>query len=90
MVGGYLNITTNTTGTIGGVGSDLALRTVIVGTAGATNSLVLRQGSASGTIIATLDTNTVRQFDFWGLRCPGGLFYNVSGGTPANITIVYD
>lgn len=88
---GYLRVSTLTSGTISGDSSHVQLVAVLVNVAGAAaNRLTLRQGSATGAIVAVIDTVALRELDFHALRFQDGIHYDLATGTPADVTILYE
>lgn len=68
------------------------LKQVVINTRGVDNTLRLYRGlNATGELIGVINTATEeRTFDYGDIECPNGLFVVMEGGTPADVTVVYD
>jgi hypothetical protein len=81
-----LNITNNATNN---VTNAVVLDRVVVGTAGATSAVVVSDVTASATnVITTIGTTNQIVWPL-GVRLSGTLRAVTTGGTPANVTVIY-
>jgi F0F1-type ATP synthase membrane subunit c/vacuolar-type H+-ATPase subunit K len=81
-----LNITANGTNNIT---NSAVVERLVVGTAGATSAVVISDVAGGATnVIATIGTTNQNTFSL-GVRISGVLRAVTTGGTPANVTLIY-